>query len=332
MIELKDIAGLSKPLTKLVEVIAEGVGGISRPFLTRKNAEAKAYEIDTLTQAIAKSQNLLGPIKYEEGSITIESIANLPSLPNPNVDQRVFARIAYREAKKQSNLERITQYAADELKDESEVSDEQVDSDWISRFFTIAEDITTDEMQMLWGRILAGEVKKPRSYSLRTLDLLKNITREEAEVFVKVAKFAITRSDEDKPFLIYPNNGRYLEKKCGIRFVEILLLREIGLLSPSGVGLEFQDIEENVQILFVCGETCISVERLKGTPPQTISTIVFSEIGKQLLNLVEKAPAELQYVQRFASLLRREGVAVQFGEVTEWSENGIKCDSLQEVP
>ncbi len=43
MFEIKDVAGLSEPLKRLIEVIAEGVGGVSRSLLTRKNADAKAY-------------------------------------------------------------------------------------------------------------------------------------------------------------------------------------------------------------------------------------------------------------------------------------------------
>jgi len=38
------------------------------------------------------------------------------------------------------------------------------------------------------GKVLAGEVKRPGSYSLRALDLLKNMTQQEAEMFVRVGK------------------------------------------------------------------------------------------------------------------------------------------------
>lgn len=36
MFEIKDLAGLSEPLKRLIEVIAEGIGGVSRPLLTGK--------------------------------------------------------------------------------------------------------------------------------------------------------------------------------------------------------------------------------------------------------------------------------------------------------
>jgi hypothetical protein len=49
--EIKDLAGLSDPLKKLIEVISTGVGALSKPYLVRKTADAKAYEIKIIAQA-----------------------------------------------------------------------------------------------------------------------------------------------------------------------------------------------------------------------------------------------------------------------------------------
>ncbi|MEH2395500.1 MAG: hypothetical protein V7K21_28880 [Nostoc sp.] len=38
--EIKDLAGISEPLKRLIEVMAEGFGAVSRPYLIKKNAEA----------------------------------------------------------------------------------------------------------------------------------------------------------------------------------------------------------------------------------------------------------------------------------------------------
>ncbi|CAG1769537.1 DUF2806 domain-containing protein [Geobacter sp.] len=193
MLEIKDLAGISEPLKKLIEVVAQGVGGVSRPMLTRKNADAKAYEIKTIAQAISESQKLLGPVEYENGAVALKSSPSLEvmTLPDAPLDKRVLARITYQEAKRQSNVEQITQFAADELYSETDKIEGEVDSDWTTRFFRIAEDVSNEQMQSLWGKVLAGEVKKPGSYSLRTLELLKNITQSEAELFSRIAKLAI---------------------------------------------------------------------------------------------------------------------------------------------
>jgi hypothetical protein len=55
MLEIKDLAGISEPLKKLIEVVAQGVGGISSSILTRKNAEAKPTKLEQLL-AIAEAK------------------------------------------------------------------------------------------------------------------------------------------------------------------------------------------------------------------------------------------------------------------------------------
>jgi hypothetical protein len=46
-------------------------------------------------------------------------------------------------------------------------------------------------MQELWGRILSGEVTKPGSYSLKTLEFMRNITKSDADLIVEMAKLAV---------------------------------------------------------------------------------------------------------------------------------------------
>ncbi len=154
--------------------------------------------------SVAMKENFLltGGIEYKENAIAISSPKDLPQeinnqtlLHQPTLAERTADRINFQEAKKQLNIESITAYAAEELKNEDPVSNEPIDEDWTSRFFNIAEDISSDEMQELWGRILAGEIKQPKSYSLRALELLKNLSKKEAEVFLKFGQLAIISSN-----------------------------------------------------------------------------------------------------------------------------------------
>lgn len=57
--EIKDLAGISKPLTKLIDVCSKGLGHISEPYLIRKRAEAKAYEIETITNVLQTQKKLV---------------------------------------------------------------------------------------------------------------------------------------------------------------------------------------------------------------------------------------------------------------------------------
>lgn len=52
VIDIKDVAGLSQPITPLIEVVSAGVGAISAPYLLKKNADAQAYQIKTIANAL----------------------------------------------------------------------------------------------------------------------------------------------------------------------------------------------------------------------------------------------------------------------------------------
>ena len=75
--EIKDLAGISEPLKRLIEVIAEGIGAISRPYLTKKNAEAKAYEIQLIANAISENKKLIASPEYIDGKISVLSLTDV---------------------------------------------------------------------------------------------------------------------------------------------------------------------------------------------------------------------------------------------------------------
>ena len=89
-------------------------------------------------------------------------------------------------------LNHVMDYAADELGDK-EVPDHEPDPDWTARFFDYAQDVSSEDMQKIWAKILAGEVENPGRTSLRTLDTLRNMTKRDAEMFRDMCDFVINQ-------------------------------------------------------------------------------------------------------------------------------------------
>lgn len=52
--EIKDLAGLSQPATKLIEVVSAAIGTLHRPRAIQAEAVAKAFELKTLGEAQAQ--------------------------------------------------------------------------------------------------------------------------------------------------------------------------------------------------------------------------------------------------------------------------------------
>lgn len=63
--------------------------------------------------------------------------------------------------------------------------------DWFVRFFEDAGNISDEKVQELWAKVLAGEIDQPGSFSLRTLDMLRSLSKSEAETLQTIASYAI---------------------------------------------------------------------------------------------------------------------------------------------
>ena len=94
-----DVLGLAKPLQKLVETVAIGIGKVYEPTHIRQMAKAKADEIQIISDSVNK--NIALPIHYEDGSICITAEdAN-------ELARRAQNRALYQEMKKQQNIESV---------------------------------------------------------------------------------------------------------------------------------------------------------------------------------------------------------------------------------
>ena len=80
--------------------------------------------------------------------------------------------------------------AAEEI-GEKQVPDQDVDHDWTARFFAEVQDVSSEKMQQIWAKILAGEVETPGRTAMQTLSILRKMPQRDAELFERVAPFII---------------------------------------------------------------------------------------------------------------------------------------------
>jgi len=184
LIKIEDALGLGKATAKLVDVIAKGTGIIYKPRAIRKEADAEAYRIRKIAEAEADKIRITALAEADKDKML--AIADM------EIEERAKARIKYQEIKRQENIERISEAAEEHLNEE--ISDENVDDDWIAQFFSTAKDVSNEMMQDVWGRVLAGEINKPGSYRLRSLECLKVLSQEEAEIFQRACYLAIFKT------------------------------------------------------------------------------------------------------------------------------------------
>ena len=167
-------------LDKLLDYAASGIGSVAGPILAtwraRHEAQAKliAAEADAnvlriRADAQARAREALLP---QDAKVAVAlDIADV-----------ISQRIQFQEEKRQANIESVVRHAAKQLGDKS-VADSEPDHDWTARFFSEVQDVSSEEMQLLWARVLAGQVEREGSTSVRTLQVLRNLDRATARLF-----------------------------------------------------------------------------------------------------------------------------------------------------
>lgn len=270
------IEAMNKPWVKLIESVSGALGKLYEPHYLKKMADARAYEIKTIGQAMQESSCI--PFKYESGEIAA-STENFEDLK-----LRTQNRLDYQELQKQLNIESVTLKACHVLEEETECSPEPVSKDWMIRFFNSVEDISDEDMQELWARILAGEVKHPKTFSLRTLETLKNLSKEEALVFEKVCRYKIT--DED---IYFPKYLMWDEVE-EIIYNELILLEECGLLKilPNIVSEKRFDYEGQTVVAKNDNLEIVAYASRQDIKKLSIDIYPFTKTGIEISNLFHK--------------------------------------------
>ena len=322
---LSDPTGLSKPLTRLVEVVAKGTGNLFAPYIIKKNADARAYEFKTTVKAIkdAGMESSL-EVSHDGDKLTYTSNSNIVPLDSQEntILSRATQRANYQELKRQDNLEKVTEKAADALGGEKEIADESPDDDWINRFFSSAQEVSSDKMQTLWGRILAGEVNQPGSYSLRTLDFLRNLTVSEAKVFEEVGRYALNFGTLEGYAVIPTFDKEWLEKKRNIQVSKHLFLAELGLMYPEDLTSVLQFNEELVtKVLLWSKEHIMVIERNQCKVQVELPMWKFTEVGRQLLPLIDR-PLDMAYLVKVADFYAQKKARVTIGKVNHFLPDG----------
>jgi len=293
--EIKDLLGLEKPITKLIEELSKGIGTLYKPRSIRNEAEAEAYRKETLAIAEAKK-------------ISIEGEAKIQLL------ERAKKRLVYQELTKQENIEEIAEKAIKYLNEE--VSDKPLDSDWRTRFFQKAENISNEEMQEIWAKILANEVSKPNTISFRTLEVVSNLSKKEAELFQIACSLASSKE------MIWKNKGQNAFKEYGLDYGKLMILKDAGLIHPNDhLTTTSQGIKQSKSIapyLFthVIGNDLYLMQNLKNPTSKvaTFNQIAFTKAGKELCSLIESKLNE-DYIKKIIS--EREALGYHLTKVQQ---------------
>lgn len=229
-----------KGLDKLVKVLIP-LRAIFKPYQISRVELAKALaarktaliaaqtELDK--QAMQEGEKVFD---FKEGSITalisgeksaaaserVEPFISLTDLDNVHRTENLRDQV-----QKDINLASCASEAFKQLSEtgDEEVSDESIDDDWLHVWRGNAEAVSNEHMQKVWGWILASETKSPGSNSLKTLDILRVLSVQDAELISKLSPY-VTGD------WVLLKTLDYLASR-GLGLSEFLTLEELGIVT-----------------------------------------------------------------------------------------------------
>lgn len=302
---------LSVPaIEKLLDYTASGIGAVAGPVLLPWKAhfegkakriaatsEADALKIISQAQASARSY-LVSPDADVRGTV---------EMTREDVEQR----IEFQERKRHANIASVVRGAAEGLGGES-VSEHEPDPDWTARFFDGAQDVSSEELQELWARILAGEIESPGRTSLRTLSILRDMTQREARQFSDLMQFLISG------FVFDEGIQQILGDRGGSAMVH---LDHVGLFhSDFGVSPVMKLDDQGIHMATHHGHMLV----IEGAPQSEVNLLECTSLtssGKELARFCKHSP-NLEYLSEFAKFLSKQNCQVKIAPIVGTDPSG----------
>ena len=295
---------LSVPaIEKLLDYVASGIGAVAGPVLLpwkaffegkakRIAARSEADALQIISEARANARHyLLSPDVEACGTVEITR-------------DDVRERIEFQERKRLANIGSVVRGAAESLGDRA-VSDHEPDPDWTARFFNSAQDVSSEDLQNLWARILAGEIESPGRTSLRTLSILKDMTQREARQFFDLMQFGISN-------FILIECLRQIPGDRGRSWTAHL--NHVGLLySGLGISPHVKLDDKGTFLVEHCGHMLI----IEGAPRSEVNLIEAAPLttsGQELAGFCEHEP-NLEYLSCFAGFLAKQNYLIKLAPI-----------------
>ncbi len=237
----QDILPASQNTENFISDVGSWISGIPKIFqkplakafgrLIYGLVDIPASKLEAISSDIKNQQSTKEKMRSALAKSAISQISE-----NPEITERALDYFSAQVIGAQKNRESVFNHAAELLAQDSQNSSDHqsgseevsqdLDDDWINEFSYRAERASTERMQQLFGRVLAGEIKRPGSFSLFTIDFLCKISQKEASIITSISPFVVGNTIPLTPH----SRNFFTFEICSI-------LGSLGIFTPTSIGV-----------------------------------------------------------------------------------------------
>lgn len=198
--------------------------------------------------------------------------------------------------KKIKNQKAIAEIAMENAKQGTDFSEDSgVSEEWLERFMDSAGFVSSEEIQWIWGKILANEFEKPGSTPPNMIRILSEITTGLASAFRYICSMCIwilPLSDNgdieggfQKLFVPYNKNDEKF-RECGVSFNVLNELETLGVIRFESLAGYISKGITNDKVLICVGDKLDVIEGYqKGELP--IGNVMLTSVGEALKSITD---------------------------------------------
>lgn len=184
----------------------------------------------------------------------------------------------------------------------------EVRTEWLEEFGQVAGSVSEEWVKRTFARILAGEIKKPGTFSRRTVHAVRNMNQQTAESFRQAASIAIYAEimTTDGPFEVTRPRisalsgelGNNALSEHGLSYDKLCELIEEGLLQPDlnswddyRLFTPWGPLWKQVRIPFKHQDSWWRLDKTEESPQDSdmkINGVRMTRVGKELATIAEK--------------------------------------------
>ena len=309
---------------KLLDYVASGMGAVAGPLLSNWRARNEGRARLTAARFDADVRRIESESRSESLGIIAEAQAKARQTIDSDVDSErgiakitrddIIQSIEFQGRKRLANTASVVLDAADDIGDK-EVPNHEPDHDWTARFFDCVQDVSSEDMQKLWARILAGEVESPGRTSLRTLDTLRNMAKRDAETFKGLCSFVVNYD-----FVFYDASQAIVDGP--LAYNNMLHLQDCGLVNVGPnlmMSIKWLNATQHV-FRFHLGAIMID-KGPNDSKEIKIPEVILTTAGRELCQLIPTT-FQLEYLRGFSTFLKTKKCSLSYLEGGEFLPDG----------
>lgn len=272
--------------------------GVQAEFAEKKERLLQERELKRLENKLRDED-----APYVEPEVTIEwPVSDLV------VADQTLKPIEHVEHKRVRNFRHVAEKTLKELltlPPHQKVANENADPDWIARFWDNVKDVSNQDMQRIWAKLLAGEVVQPGRFSLRTLDVLRNMSSEEAKLFNHFCQFVFDAK--------YAINDDALLLTAGLTWDDIFHIEACGLIKIEASWKFDSECADRFLAIVAYFDKKIALEHENPKRDVTLQTFALTRAATELISIGQFS-SNGAWLDHFTTTMKNAGLTVTVGE------------------